>query len=104
MKLRPLDDRVVVLPDEIEEKTPGGIFLPDMAKMKPVQGSVLAVGPGRYRGELSSELACEERLPMTVQVGDRVMYNKYSGSELDQDGVTVRVMRESDIFGVLCEE
>ena len=102
MKLRPLDDRVVVLPDEIEEKTPGGMFLPDTAKVKPVQGSVLAVGPGRFAD--CDKFGNEQRLPMTVAVGDKVLYNKYSGSELEQDGIIVRVMRESDIFGVLCEE
>ena len=91
LKLRPLDDRVVVEPIESEEKTAGGIVLPDTAKEKPQRGTVLAVGPGRLldsgkRGELS------------VAVGDEVIYGKYGGSDIKVDGDEVKVLRESDIL------
>lgn len=115
MRIRPLDDRVVVLPDEAEEKTPGGIFIPDNAKEKPVRGKVLAVGPGRYSanyapGEMrpvdEAVVYDDHRIPMTVKVGDAVYFNKYSGSELKKgwDDQTVKVMRESDILAVVCED
>lgn len=91
LKLRPLDDRVVVEPIESEEKTAGGIVLPDTAKEKPQRGTVLAVGPGRLldsgkRGELS------------VSVGDEVIYGKYGGSDIKINGDEVKVLRESDIL------
>lgn len=90
-KLRPLDDRVVVEPMEGEEKTAGGIVLPDTAKEKPQRGTVIAVGPGRLldngkRGELS------------VAVGDEVIYGKYGGSDIKVNGDEVKVLRESDIL------
>jgi len=89
--LRPLDDRVVVEPIESEEKTAGGIVLPDTAKEKPQRGTVLAIGPGRLldsgkRGELS------------VSVGDEVIYGKYGGSDIKLNGDEVKVLRESDIL------
>lgn len=91
LKLRPLDDRVVVEPIESEEKTAGGIVLPDTAKEKPQRGTVVAVGPGRLldsgkRGELS------------VAVGDEVIYGKYGGSDIKINGDEVKVLRESDIL------
>jgi len=91
IKIRPLDDRVVIQPIEAEEKTAGGIVLPDTAKEKPQRGTVIAVGPGKLldngkRGELS------------VAVGDEVIYGKYSGSEIEIDGEEVKIMRESDIL------
>ena len=91
MKLRPLDDRVVVEPLESEEKTPGGIVLPDTAKEKPQRGTVVATGPGRLldngqRGELS------------VQVGDEVIYGKYGGTDIKINGDEVKILRESDIL------
>jgi chaperonin GroES len=91
MKLRPLDDRVVVEPLESEEKTAGGIVLPDTAKEKPQRGTVVSVGPGRLldsgkRGELS------------VQVGDEVIYGKYGGTDIKIDGDDIKILRESDIL------
>jgi len=90
-KIRPLDDRVVVEPIEAEEKTSGGIVLPDTAKEKPQRGIVIAVGPGRLlengkRGELS------------VAVGDEVIYGKYGGSDIEINGAEVKILRESDIL------
>ncbi len=115
MRIRPLDDRVVVLPDEVEEKTPGGIFIPDNAKEKPVRGKVLAIGPGRYSANYAPTeprpvedvvLYDDHRIPMTVKPGDDVYFNKYSGSELKDgwDGMKVKVMRESDILAIVSEE
>jgi chaperonin GroES len=91
IKIRPLDDRVVVEPIAAEEMTAGGIVLPDTAKEKPQRGTVVAVGPGRLldsgkRGELS------------VSVGDQVIYGKYGGSDIEIDGEEVKVLRESDIL------
>jgi len=91
MKLRPLDDRVVVEPVEAEAMTAGGIVLPDAAQEKPQRGAIVAVGPGRLldsgvRGELS------------VGVGDEVIYGRYAGSDIEVDGRDLKVMRESDIL------
>jgi chaperonin GroES len=91
LKLRPLDDRVVVQPVEAESKTAGGIVLPDSAKEKPQRGKVVAVGPGKLldsgkRGELS------------VQVGDQVIYGKYGGTDIEVGGDDVKILRESDIL------
>jgi len=91
VSLRPLDDRVVVQPQEAEETTAGGIVLPDAAREKPQRGTVVAVGPGRLldngnRGELS------------VAVGDTVIYGKYGGSEIEIDGEEMKILRESDIL------
>ncbi|MGF1631173.1 MAG: co-chaperone GroES [Kiloniellaceae bacterium] len=94
MKFRPLHDRVVVEPLEEEEKTAGGIIIPDTAKEKPMQGKVLAVGPGT-RGE-DGKLAA-----LDVKKGDKVLYGKWSGTEVKLDGKTMLIMRESDIMGVL---
>ena len=94
MKFRPLHDRVVVEPLEEEEKTAGGIIIPDTAKEKPVQGKVLAVGPGA-RGE-DGKLAAPD-----VKKGDKVLYGKWSGTEVKLDGKTMLIMRESDVMGVL---
>lgn len=94
MKLRPLGDRVIVKPLEVEEKTKGGIILPDTAKEKPMQGEVIAVGPGKRseNGELQ---------PMDVKVGDRVLYGKYSGTEVKIDDVEYLILRENDILAVI---
>jgi chaperonin GroES len=94
VRLRPLDDRVVVEPQEAEEKTAGGIVLPDTAKEKPQRGKVVSVGPGKLldngrRGELS------------VGVGDVVIYGKYSGTEIEVSGKEVKILRESDILAKL---
>ncbi|GAB4361266.1 MAG: co-chaperone GroES [Kiloniellaceae bacterium] len=94
MKFRPLHDRVVVEPLEEEQKTAGGIIIPDTAKEKPMQGKVIAVGPGS-RGEDGKLVALD------VKKGDNVLYGKWSGTEVKLDGKTMLIMRESDIMGVL---
>lgn len=94
MQFRPLHDRVVVKRIEAEEKTAGGIIIPDSAKEKPQQGEVISVGPGG-RDE-SGKL-----IPVDVQVGDRVLFGKWSGTEVKLDGVDYLIMKESDIMGVL---
>ena len=88
----PKQDRVLVKPAQAEEKTAGGIIIPDTAKEKPQKGTVIAVGPGKY-AELTGNL-----IPMTTKVGDEVYYGKYSGSEIDLNGETYLIMRESDIL------
>ncbi|PIS30654.1 MAG: co-chaperone GroES [Candidatus Marinimicrobia bacterium CG08_land_8_20_14_0_20_45_22] len=93
MTVKPLADRVVVKPSEAEEKTHGGIFLPDTAKEKPQQGSVVAVGPGKFENGV--------KVPMEVKVGDKVLYGKYSGTEVSIDGEDHLIMRESDILAIL---
>jgi chaperonin GroES len=94
MKIRPLQDRVIVKRVEEEEKTSGGIIIPDTAKEKPQQGKIVAVGKGKVNddGKLN---------PMDVKVGDRILFGKYSGSEIKLDGDELLIMREDDILGVL---
>ncbi len=96
MKLdfRPLHDRVVVRRLEQDEKTAGGIIIPDTAKEKPSEGEVLAVGPGARdeRGEL---------VPLTVRPGDRILFGKWSGTEVKLDGEELLIMKESDILGIV---
>ena len=94
MKFRPLHDRVVVEALEGEEKTKGGIIIPDTAKEKPMQGKVIAAGPGA-RGEDGKVT------PLDVKVGDKILYGKWSGTEVKLDGKTLLIMRESDIMGIL---
>jgi chaperonin GroES len=96
MRFRPLHDRVVVKRIEEEQKTKGGIIIPDTAKEKPMQGEVLAVGPGA-RGEDG------KLIPMGVSVGDWVLFGKWSGTEVKLDGDELLIMKESDIMGVLEE-
>jgi chaperonin GroES len=96
MKFRPLHDRVVIKRIEAEEKTTGGIIIPDTVKEKPQQGEVIAVGPGG-RDE-SGKL-----VPIDVKVGDRVLFGKWSGTEVKLDGVDYLIMKESDLMGVLEE-
>ena len=96
MKFRPLHDRVVVKRIEAEEKTAGGIIIPDTAKEKPQQGEVVSVGPGG-RDE-SGKL-----IPIDVKTGDRVLFGKWSGTEIKLDGVEYLIMKESDIMGVIDE-
>ena len=91
INLRPLDDRVVVEPVEAEEKTAGGIVLPDTAKEKPQRGKVLAVGPGKL-------LDSGERAEIGVIEGDEVLFGKYSGTEIKVDGEEIKILRESDIL------
>jgi chaperonin GroES len=94
MKFRPLHDRVVVKRLEQDEKTTGGIIIPDTAKEKPMQGEVLAVGPGAKDEQGAVQ-------PLDVQVGDTVLFGKWSGTEVTIDGQDVLIMKESDIMGVL---
>ncbi len=90
-KIRPLDDRVVVEPLEAEEKTAGGILLPDTAKQKPQRGRILAVGPGKLRDN-------GERSALSVVVNDEVIYGKYSGNDIEVEGKEVKILRENDIL------
>jgi chaperonin GroES len=94
MKFRPLHDRLVVRRIEAEEKTAGGIIIPDTAKEKPQQGEVIAVGPGARdeNGKVN---------PLDVQVGDRVLFGKWSGTEVRIDGQDLLIMKESDVMGVI---
>jgi chaperonin GroES len=94
MNLKPLADRVVVKPSEAEEKTKGGLFVPDTAKEKPVWGEVIAVGPGRVSDD-------GKLIAIQIKTGDRVLYGKYSGTEVTVDGAEVLIMRESDIFAIM---
>jgi chaperonin GroES len=94
MKFRPLHDRVVVKRIESDEKTAGGIIIPDTAKEKPQQGEVIAVGPGG-RDETG------KLIPLDVKVGDTVLFGKWSGTEVKIDGVEYLIMKESDIMGVM---
>jgi chaperonin GroES len=96
MQFRPLHDRVVVKRIEPEEKTIGGIIIPDTAKKKPQQGEVIAVGPGG-RDETG------KLIPIDLKVGDRVLFGKWSGTEVKLDGIEYLIMKESDIMGVLEE-
>lgn len=88
VKFTPLADRVLVEPAPAEQKTASGIIIPDTAKEKPLKGNVIAAGPGKV----------DE--PMTVKVGDSVLYGQYSGTEIKLDGNTYLIMRESDIYGI----
>jgi chaperonin GroES len=94
MALKPLDDRVVVKPIEAEQVTAGGIVLPDAAKERSQKGEVIAVGPGRL-------LESGERCPIGLSVGDRVLFGKYGGTEIEVDGEDVKILRESDILAKL---
>ena len=94
MKFRPLHDRIVVKRIDAEEKTSGGIIIPDTAKEKPSQGEVLAVGPGA-RDESGRLVALD------VKVGDRVLFGKWSGTEVKLDGEELLIMKESDIMGII---
>ncbi len=91
LRIRPLDDRLVVEPLEAEEKTTGGILLPDTAKQKPQRGRVVATGPGKLRDN-------GERHALNVRVGDEVLYGKYSGSEVEVDGKELKILRENDVL------
>ena len=93
VKVTPLADRVVVRALEEAEQMRGGLYIPDTAKEKPQQGEIIAVGPGRFEKD--------KRVPMDVKVGDKVLYGKYSGTEVKIDGQELLIMKESDIMGVL---
>ena len=94
MKFRPLHDRVVVRRIEAEEKTAGGIIIPDTAKEKPIEGEVIAVGPGarNEQGQL---------VTLDVKAGDRILFGKWSGTEVKLDGEELLIMKESDVMGVV---
>lgn len=97
MNFRPLHDRVLVQPLDGEEKTAGGIIIPDTAKEKPSEGKVIAVGPG-------SKTEDGKILPMEVKVGDLVLFGKWSGTEVKIDGVEYSIMKESDIMGIMSKK
>ena len=94
LKLKPLGGRVIVEPIEQEEMTAGGIILPETAKEKPQEGKILATGPGDRKED-------GERVPMEVQIGDKVLYAKYSGTEVKTDGKKLLILRESDILAMV---
>ncbi len=92
--MKPLADRVIIKPAAAEERTKGGIILPDTAKEKPVIGEVVAVGPGKVSDD-------GKKIPCEVKVGDKVLYGKYSGTEVTVEGEEYLIMREADIFAVV---
>ncbi|WP_459891535.1 co-chaperone GroES [Desulfothermus okinawensis] len=94
MKLKPLHDRVLVKRLEEEEKTKGGIIIPDTAKEKPIKGEIIAVGPGRLTDD-------GKRIEMSVKVGDKVMFSKYAGTEVKIEGEEYLIMREDDIVAII---
>jgi chaperonin GroES len=94
MKIRPLQDRVIVKRVQEEEKTKGGIIIPDSAKEKPIEGKVIAAGNGKV-------LEDGKVRPLDIKAGDRVLFSKYAGTELKLDGDEVLIMREEDILGVV---
>ena len=94
MNLQPLEDRIVVRPAEAEEKTASGLVIPDTAKEKPQQGEVIAVGEGRFGDD-------NERIPMEVAVGDRVVYSKYGGTEITIEGEDLLILQARDVLAVI---
>ena len=94
MKVKPLNDRVLVTRVEEETKTAGGIIIPDTAREKPFEGKVIAAGPGKMSED-------GKRVPLDIKKGDRVLFSKYAGTEIKIDGVEHMIMREDDILGVL---
>ncbi len=94
MQIKPLNDRILVLRIAEEEKTSGGIIIPDTAKEKPQEGKIVAVGPGKLD-------STGKRISMEVKTGDRVLFGKYAGAEIKFDGVEHLIMREDDILGVV---
>jgi chaperonin GroES len=94
MKVRPLHDRLIVQRSEEEGKTKGGIIIPDTAKEKPIEGKVIAVGTGRIKKDGT-------KLPLEVKKGDRVLYNKYAGTEVKIDGEEYLMMKEDDILAII---
>jgi chaperonin GroES len=93
-KIRPLDDRVLVKPEEAEEKTASGIYLPDAAKEKPMKGKVIAVGPGKLNDD-------GKRTAPSVKKGDTVVFSKYGGTEVEIDGDKHMIMRENELLGIM---
>lgn len=93
VSLRPLDDRIIILPDAVESQTPSGIILPDQAKRRPDKGVVLGIGPGKL-------LEDGTRGAMTVEVGDRVIYQTYQGADVESGGQRYKIVREDEVLGV----
>ncbi len=94
MSLQPLEDRIVVRPNEAEETTASGLVIPDTAKEKPQQGEVVAVGPGRFGDD-------NERVPMDISVGDTVVYSKYGGTEISSDGEDLLILNARDVLAIV---
>ncbi len=94
MKVRPLSDRIIVRPAEAEEKTASGLIIPDTAKEKPMKGEVVAVGKGKVTDD-------GKEIKLELKVGDKVLYGKYSGTEVTIDGEEYLIMRESDVYAVI---
>jgi chaperonin GroES len=94
MNLKPLADRILVKPSPAEEKTASGIIIPDTAKEKPMQGEVIAVGKGRMTDD-------GKMIALELKVGDKILYGKYSGTEVTVDGVEYLIMRESDVYAII---
>ena len=94
MKIRPLQDRILVQRVEEEQTTKGGIIIPDTAKEKPIEGKIVAVGSGRVGDD-------GKRIPLEVKVGDRVLFGKYGGTEVKIEGKEYLIMREDDILGII---
>jgi chaperonin GroES len=94
MAIRPLDDRIVIKPLDAEEKSAGGILLPDSAKEKPQRAKVLAVGEGRVSDE-------GKRIPLTVKVGDEILFGKYAGTEIKWKGEELRILRENEVLALI---
>ena len=94
MKVKPLSDRIIVKPAEAEEKTASGLIIPDTAKEKPMKGEVIAVGAGKVTDD-------GKTVKMELKVGDKILYGKYSGTEVTIDGDEYLIMRESDVYGVI---
>ena len=94
MNLQPLEDRIVVRPDDAETTTSSGLVIPDTAKEKPQQGEVIAVGPGRFGDD-------NERVPMDIKVGDKVVYSKYGGTEITIEGEDLLILQARDVLAVI---
>ena len=94
MNVKPLADRIILLPLEAEQKTAGGIIIPDAAKEKPMKGEVVAVGPGKIADS-------GQKIDMSLKSGDKVLYGKYSGTEVSIDGKDYLIMKESDVLAIL---
>lgn len=94
MNVKPLQDRILVLREEGEQKTSGGIFIPDTAKEKPLEGKVVAVGPGKFDKD-------GKRIPIEVKKGNRILFSRYGGTEIKINGVEHLMMREDDILAII---
>ena len=97
MKLQPLDDRIVVRPNDAEATTASGLVIPDTAKEKPQQGEVLAAGPGRWNED------GDERVPLGIEVGDTVVYSKYGGTEITEDGEDLLILNARDVLAKIAK-